>query len=206
MNQYTTDQELFWAGEFGRHYSERNAGNRQIEHNTALFRKILSHTNNVKSIIEYGANIGLNLQAIQALSATYELSAVEINEHAYQQLSRINGVNAYHHSLLDFNTNQKWDLCFTKGVLIHVNPELLTRAYDLLYSSSSRYICIAEYYNPVPVSIRYRGNDEVLFKRDFAGEIMDRFNNLALVSYGFVYHRDPEFPQDDISWFLMEKQ
>lgn len=206
MNQHTTDQEAFWAGEFGRDYSERNTGSRRIDSNASLFRKILSHTDNVKSTIEYGANIGLNLQAIQTLSANYELSAVEINAHAYQLLSEIKGISAYHQSLLDFQTNQKWDFCFTKGVLIHISPELLAQAYDLLYSSSNRCICIAEYYNPTPVSVSYRGNNEVLFKRDFAGELMDRFKTLALVSYGFVYHRDPKFPQDDISWFLIEKR
>jgi spore coat polysaccharide biosynthesis protein SpsF len=45
-----------------------------------------------------------------------------------------------------------------------------------------------------------------LFKRDFAGEMMDRYPDLKLLDYGFVYHRDPAFPDDDITWFLMEKK
>ena len=28
---------------------------------------------------------------------------------------------------------------------------------------------------------------------------------IQLVDYGFAYHRDKSFPQDDISWFLLEK-
>ena len=28
---------------------------------------------------------------------------------------------------------------------------------------------------------------------------------ILLVDYGFVYHRDNCFPQDDINWFLFEK-
>ena len=40
---------------------------------------------------------------------------------------------------------------------------------------------------------------------NFAGEMLDRFRDLRLVDYGFVYHRDVNFPQDDITWFLMEK-
>ncbi len=28
---------------------------------------------------------------------------------------------------------------------------------------------------------------------------------LRLVDYGFAYHLDTAFPQDDITWFLMEK-
>jgi spore coat polysaccharide biosynthesis protein SpsF len=26
-----------------------------------------------------------------------------------------------------------------------------------------------------------------------------------LIDYGFVYHRDTAHPQDDITWFLLEK-
>jgi spore coat polysaccharide biosynthesis protein SpsF len=55
------------------------------------------------------------------------------------------------------------------------------------------------------VALPYRGHDERLFKRDFAGEILDRFPDLRLVDYGFRYRRDPNFPQDDVTWFLMEK-
>jgi len=44
-----------------------------------------------------------------------------------------------------------------------------------------------------------------LFKRDFAGEMLDRYPALKLLDYGFVYRRDPLFPQDDMTWFLLEK-
>ncbi|NDB35890.1 MAG: pseudaminic acid biosynthesis-associated methylase, partial [Flavobacteriia bacterium] len=43
-------------------------------------------------------------------------------------------------------------------------------------------------------------------KRDFAGELLDTFPDLRLVDYGFAYKRDTSFPQDDITWFLLEKQ
>ena len=73
-----------------------------------------------------------------------------------------------------------------------------------LYDYSARYILVAEYYNPTPVEVEYRGNTGKLFKRDFAGEIMDMYSDLKLVEYGFLYHRDI-FPSDDATWFLMEK-
>jgi pseudaminic acid biosynthesis-associated methylase len=96
------------------------------------------------------------------------------------------------------------DLCFTKGVLIHINPDELDRVYANLVAKSKRYVLICEYYNPTPVSINYRGESDKLFKRDFAGELMDR-HHLRLVDYGFVYRRDNLFPLDDPTWFLMEK-
>jgi len=51
----------------------------------------------------------------------------------------------------------------------------------------------------------YRDHTDRLFKRDFTGEMLDMFSDLELVDYGFVYRRDPIFPQDDITWFLLEK-
>lgn len=101
---------------------------------------------------------------------------------------------------------KKFDLTFTCGVLIHINPDKLNIVYEKLYNYSNRYILIAEYYSPRPVGISYRGNKDRLFKRDFAGELMDKYENLDLIDYGFVYHRDNNFPDDDINWFLLEKK
>jgi spore coat polysaccharide biosynthesis protein SpsF len=53
--------------------------------------------------------------------------------------------------------------------------------------------------------VEYRGYKARLFKRDFAGEMLDKYRDLSLLDYGFVYHRDPNFPQDDVNWFLLEK-
>ena len=98
------------------------------------------------------------------------------------------------------------DFAFTKGVLIHQAPEMLPIAYDLLYRTSRNYIFISEYYNPSPVEVVYRGNSSVLFKRDFAGELLSRFSDLCLIDYGFIYHGDNQFPQDDTTWFLLNKR
>ena len=63
---------------------------------------------------------------------------------------------------------------------------------------------VYEYYNPTPVSVEYRGHQDKLFKRDFAGELIDKFN-LKLIDYGFNYKRENYFPKDDATWFLLEK-
>ena len=76
---------------------------------------------------------------------------------------------------------------------------------EALYRASDRYIIIAEYYNPSPVEVVYRGHSGRLFKRDFAGEMIDKFPKLRVLDYGFVWRRDPVFPQDDTNWFVLEK-
>jgi pseudaminic acid biosynthesis-associated methylase len=114
-------------------------------------------------------------------------------------------VAVYEQSILDFEPGRHWDMTLIKGVLIHISPDQLPAVYDRLYNSAGRYICLAEYYNPTPVEVTYRGHSNRLFKRDFAGEMLDRFPDLKIVDYGFVWRRDPIFPQDDCSWFLLEK-
>jgi hypothetical protein len=57
------------------------------------------------------------------------------------------------------------------------------------------------------VEVTYRGNQGMLWKRDFAGDMMDMFPNLKLLNYGFHYRRDPRYTlQDDQTWFLLEKR
>ncbi|MBI5726029.1 MAG: pseudaminic acid biosynthesis-associated methylase [Planctomycetes bacterium] len=203
---FKTEQEAFWAGQFGDEYTGRNTGEAIIASNAALFAKILARTAGVRSILEFGANIGLNLLAIRKLLPQAGLSAIEINQKAIEQLKLIDGVKIHAMSVLDYRPQAQADLAFTKGLLIHINPQMLPALYKTIYDSSLRYICIAEYYNPAPVEVSYRGHAARLFKRDFAGEMLDAFADLRLVDYGFVYRRDPNFRQDDMTWFLMEKR
>jgi pseudaminic acid biosynthesis-associated methylase len=204
---FKTEQEAFWAGEFGNAYIERNQGDALLASNLDFFSKALHATRDVKTCIEFGANIGMNLKAIQLLHPAVEASAIEINAQAAAKLREIIEPNNVHNtSILEFEPTHTYDLTLIKGVLIHINPDELPHVYDKLVASCNRYLMVAEYYNPAPVTIPYRGHTDRLFKRDFAGEIMDRHPQLQLLDYGFAYRRDPNFPQDDITWFLMEKQ
>lgn len=212
---FKTDQEKFWADEFGNRYTERindeyttQTGQKRyrLSNNIALFSQILRRTKNVRSVIEFGANIGLNLKAIMKLLPNADLSALEINKKAAMELQSWDEISkVYNMSILDFKPDFTRDFALTKGLLIHIDPNILPMVYDLLYRSVNKYLCIIEYYNPQPISIPYGGHDDRLFKRDFAGELLDRFEDLSLLDYGFAYHRDQNFPQDDVTWFLLEK-
>lgn len=205
MSTFHTKQENFWAQTFGDEYIKRNSDPDLVRGLMPFWSDILRKTSGIKSVLELGANVGLNLKAIKMLVPSLELDAVEINKEAASELQRWGGCSVHNCSALDFQTSKKWDLVFTRGVLIHIDPQQLEHFYGLMLSTSHRYILIAEYYNPTPVDVEYRGHKGYLFKRDFAGELMDRSKSLRLVDYGFVYHRDLLFPQDDITWFLMEK-
>lgn len=205
MSNFKTPQESFWAGQFGDEYTDRNAGPFWVASNLALFSRILSRTTGVKSLIEFGANRGLNLLALRQLLPTARISAVEINAKAVEELRKLEWLQVEHTSLLDYKPTTPSDFVLIKGVMIHLNPDVLPAVYQMLHSASARYVCIVEYYSPSPVTIPYRGHTDRLFKRDFAGEMLRAHPGLELVDYGFVYRGDPNFPQDDLTWFLLKK-
>lgn len=204
---FSTDQENFWAGEFGLDYITRNRGDKLLAANLNFFVKALKQAATIQSCHEFGANIGMNLRALKLLYPEAELSAVEINPEASKILAEFVGeANVYEGSIFDYPITKQFDLSLIKGVLIHINPDMLSKVYQKLYEASKKYILVCEYYNPSPVAISYRGHSDRLFKRDFAGELMEKYSDLVLIDYGFAYKRDPVFPQDDITWFLMEKK
>lgn len=135
------------------------------------------------------------------------IDGIEINPKAAAEAQKVIGDRGtiYCESILD--TDRKgYDFVFTCGVLIHINPDALPQVYAKMYSATDKYLCVNEYYNPKPVSIRYHNEENLLFKRDFAGEILDKFSDLQLINYGFIYHKANIFTADDETFFLMQKK
>lgn len=202
--EYKTEQEKFWAGKFGDNYIERNSADQMIDSRIAMLARMLRAAGSVTSVLELGCNVGLNLVALRRLNPSVKLSGYEINKAAAEKARQFDVADIHEFSILEPIEKESADLVFTSGVLIHINPDYLENVYENLVRCSNRYVLVAEYFNPSPVQISYRGNENVLFKRDFAGEIIDRYG-LNLVDYGFVYRRDNWVKQDDITWFLLEK-
>jgi spore coat polysaccharide biosynthesis protein SpsF len=198
-----SEQAEAWRGQAGDDYTKRQT--LSLWSRRTMFDRILRLPPRPHSIIEFGANTGENLKALRDILPIAHLAGVEINEDAFKRLKTVANL-AFHGSMLDFPSAGKWDMTLTRGVLIHIHPVELLRAYDVLYKASNRLICICEYYNPSPVMVPYRGENDRLWKRDFAGEMMDRYNDLRLIDYGFIYDRDPVAPQDNVTWFLLSKQ
>jgi len=205
MSNFKTEQEKFWAGEFGTNYIVRNNDSQIVASNINLFSKILSRANKINSIVEFGASIGLNLIALKQLIPSGNFTAIEINETACSELEKFPWINTFNESILSFESEEKFDLVFSKGVLIHINPDELEKVYKKLYNMSKKYILTVEYYNPTPTEINYHGHSGKLFKRDFTGELIKLYPELEIVDYGFSYHLDPNFPQNDLNWFLLKK-
>ena len=197
-----TEQEAFWAGSFGDEYTERN----RIAPATRLpfFREILSLAPDVQSVCEIGANSGHNLAALQSLNPGMRMTGIELNPSAFARLAAVPGITAVQSSIQDFPSSQQFDLVFTCGVLIHLNPADLQKVYRKMAALAGRYVLINEYFNPTPFAIDYRGHSGKLFKRDFAGEFLDTVKGFEPVRWGFLWKRmEPAW--DNSNWTLVRR-
>lgn len=203
------DQLNFWQGQFGDTYADRNAADVEtLKLRTAMWTRMLGAMSPPPgSILEVGANVGLNLRALSELLPA-ELTAVEPNEKARDILAesgalpvdRIHDASSTSLPLDD----ESVELAFTSGVLIHIAPDDLLPSCREMHRVSSRYIACAEYFNPTPVEIEYRGHSGVLFKRDFGAFWLDNFADLELVDYGFFWKRATGL--DDLTWWVFRKR
>ena len=75
-NKIKTPQEEFWAGEFGNAYIERNMSDQLLASNVHYFSRILEACSKVDSVLELGANIGMNMKALWILLTHASLSGV----------------------------------------------------------------------------------------------------------------------------------
>lgn len=194
-------QARFWMGPEGEKYHERSPGDE--ESNYHFFRKALACSDLKRDarIIELGCGTGANLRALRRIYMGATMAGVDLNRNAVTSLPE--DVEQVRASVLDWEPHDEWQLAITKGLLIHIAPDDLPKAYATLVAATNRYVLVCEYYCPTPRMIQYRGQDDRLWARDFAGEIM-RAHGLCLVDYGFTSKYD-EHPQDDLTYWLMEK-
>ena len=130
---FKTEQENFWAESFGNEYIDRNQGTQLLASNLNFFTKALERAGKINSCLEFGANIGMNLKALKLLYPSIFLNGIEINKQAAKELGQVIGENnVINSSIFDFNVNQKSDISLIKGVLIHINPDMLDVVYQKL--------------------------------------------------------------------------
>lgn len=204
-----TPQLDAWRGEFGDDYVKRNETNEEaLAARKAMWKRILRPLEGdpPQSILEVGANIGVNLRALKGLTAA-RLIALEPNAGARQRLVD-DGVVAREDAHDGFAAamplaDEAADMAFTSGVLIHIAPDDLLASCAEIHRVSRRYIACIEYFSDRPQEIHYRDRDGLLFKRDFGDFWMTHFADLGLVDYGFFWRRATGL--DNLTWWLFRK-
>ena len=77
--------------------------------------------------------------------------------------------------------DEHFDLVFTSGVLIHIAPSDLPVALTEIHRCTKNWIWGLEYYAPGMTEVVYRGNQNLLWKTDYARLYLDSFGDLELL-------------------------
>ena len=186
-----------WQGEMGNKYITRN---QSIDGRCLMWKRILGSLPDLpNSILEVGANIGLNLNTIDELLDA-RLIGLEPNQKARSQIAFESLSGSAESIPLE---NNAVEMAFTCGVLIHIPPDDLNRVCDEIYRVSSRYIICIEYFSDNLEEIIYRGRSGLLWKRDFGKYWMDHYD-LSLIDYGFFWKEVTGL--DNLTYFIFEKR
>jgi spore coat polysaccharide biosynthesis protein SpsF len=198
-----------WSGAFGDAYTERNAVSAEaVRGRVRVLAEALAgaEADMPRSVLEVGSNLGLNLRALSSL-IDGDIWGLEPNASARQRVIE-DGVLPAGRILDGFGhriplADGAVELAFTAGVLIHVDPSLLEKTMREIHRVASKYVLCIEYFSSQPETITYRGEDGLLFKRDFGSLYLDLFSDLRLVDYGFFWKRTTVM--DDSTWWLFRK-
>ena len=170
-----------------------------------LFRTMLQGLE-LRRILEVGCNRGHNLVALSEIfGPSTEIAGVEPNPHARalaRAASPLTSILAGHAYELPFR-DRSFDLVFTWGVLIHVPLRSLGDALAEIHRVSAGYVLAVEYFAERETRIPYRGQDDLLWKRDFLRHYLEKFPDLALVRQGRWGH---EHGADRVNWWLLRRE
>lgn len=204
---YRSEQERFWAKTYAQEYIEKN---RIFDHELgaqAWSLMLRATDGKIASYLECGCNIGRNIEQLKLVLPDAQPSVIEISKPAFKVVTaRHQFAHAFNGAILDADfTDGSFDLVFTMGVLIHINPDQLLEHMRKMLAFSSHYVLFGEYFSRTPATIEYQGEADRLFKRDFGKLFMGNFP-VKLLDYGFLWgHLYDAAGFDDITWWLFEK-
>jgi N-acylneuraminate cytidylyltransferase len=204
---FNSEQEKFWATTYAVDYIKKNSAFDHQLGTQAWARMLQAAKGDIGSYLECGCNIGRNIEQLKLVLPDARPSVIEISEPAFKFVtSKYRIDRAFNGAILDSAfASGSFDLVFTMGVLIHINPDQLIEHMARMAAYSSRYILIGEYFNRTPMTIEYQGEANRLFKRDFGKLFLENFR-VKLRDYGFLWgHLYDAAGFDDITWWLFEK-
>lgn len=190
-----------WRGIFGQRYTNRTATT--IEEldsfynknfgitRMALDKEFLGHIDRSAKILEVGSNIGNQLLLLKNMGFK-NLYSIEPQEYAFKMLKkRAPGVNAIKGNIFDVPFKDGYfDIVFTSGVLIHINPKDLKKAMMEIYRCTKKYIWGYEYFSRKYEEVRYRQESNLLWKANFPSIYLNRFPNLKVEKLRYLHYKD----------------
>lgn len=192
MSKKTTQTEA-WSSEFGKSYTDRNPHTfEQMERDymsefgitrSSLNHEFLDGLPRSMKILEVGCNAGSQLLGLQQMGFE-NLYGIELQHYAVE-LSKENckKINIIQGSAFDAPFKDGFfDMVYTSGVLIHISPNDIKDALKEIYRCSKKYIWGCEYYAEKYTEVEsYRGENNLLWKTNFAQLYVDTFPDLKII-------------------------
>jgi len=199
-----TNQTAFWNGDFGKEYTDRNPKNsKELEtmyHELFGVSRIEMNTEALKDldrdikILEVGCNVGAQLSTLREMGFT-NLHGIELQGYAVEEANKLNPeLNIIQGSGFEipFEDNS-FDLVYTSGVLIHISPNDYNKIMTEMIRCTKKYIWGFEYFAEDLTEIKYRGNNDVLWKCHFRKEFQKYDGSLECIyekQYPYISEKD----------------
>lgn len=195
-----------WEDKFGEEYTKRNMITPSELDNLYLKRYGISRTemnyefleflNRDLKILEVGSNIGNQLNLIHKIGFK-NLYGIEINFNAIKISNKLNAelpIYVIKGNALELPFKDEFfDLVFTSGVLIHINPNNIEKAISEIYRCSKKYIWIFEYFTDIGYpEVKYRGQSNLLWKTNFKKLFLEYFPELKVVKENLYHYNENE--------------
>ena len=192
-----TSQLQRWNKIFGKEYTDRNKYTvSQLDKmykktygitRTELNSQFIGKLDREIKILEIGSNIGNQLLVLQKMGFK-NLFGLEPLEYAVElSKKRSIGINIIQGSAFDIPFKDNYfDLVFTSGVLIHINPKDIRKAMKEIYRCTNKYIWGFEYFSEKYQEVNYRGEKNLLWKADFPRLYIQNFSDLKLIKVKYI--------------------
>ncbi len=146
-------------------------------------------------ILEVGCNIGMQLVNLYEMGFR-NLYGIELQSNAVELAKqKTKGMNIIQGTAYDIPFKDGYfDLVFTSRVLIHMNPDVISKAISEIVRCSKEYIYGNEYYADELTEIKnYHGQNNIAWKRNFPQIFLDIFPDLKLLKekkYKYTFNDD----------------
>jgi pseudaminic acid biosynthesis-associated methylase len=191
------NQIAAWRGAMGQAYTDRSP--RDVETLNAryvaaygidaaeLTGQFLGSLDRSMRVLECGANVGVQLQLLEAMGFT-RLYGLDVQHYAATQAPCRFPYTQGTVLALPY-PDRAFGLVFTSGLLIHVAPRDTPQALAEIRRVSARYIWGHEYYAPTFQAIPWRGCATALWKGDYSRMFCAQFPDLHIVRSRLLGHK-----------------
>lgn len=209
--ELNSEQREIWSGTFGDRYINRNQTIEEVNENfkketgitvQSIFEDFFGKIPKNYSILELGCNVGVNISMLNKMGFG-EITGIEINKKASDIASKNNPyAKIVNSSIEEFEAHQTYDIVFTAGVLIHINPDYLNFIIKKIVNLSREYIFGFEYFSEDLEEVKYRNQLNSCWRQNFPKLYLTSFPNLKIKKIKKIFYKETDLV--DIA-FLLQK-